>query len=190
MEQIYLVLDSNGIPIAQAVLESPANADVMQLRILQGSADTVTARRDVQLIGMDDRAQARRGLVIRQRGDQVVIQPTAALGAEARENLRILTDFESVIYPVTGRKNVKGKDLSCGGVAFYTEASLIEKEVVELVLPVTDEPLLLKVRMLRSLPSDREMALWAARFVDLILDEEIMIRKSVFSIQVSEKNID
>ena len=44
--------------------------------------------------------------------------------------------------------------------------------------------------MLRSLPSDREMALWAARFVDLILDEEIMIRKSVFSIQVSEKNID
>ena len=24
MEQIYLVLDSNGIPIAQAVLESPA----------------------------------------------------------------------------------------------------------------------------------------------------------------------
>ena len=71
MEQIYLVLDSNGIPIAQAVLESPANADVMQLRILQGSADTVTARRDVQLIGMDDRAQARRGLVIRQRGDQL-----------------------------------------------------------------------------------------------------------------------
>ena len=60
----------------------------------------------------------------------------------------------------------------------------------EAVLPVTDEPLLLKVRMLRSLPSDREMALWAARFVDLILDEEIMIRKSVFSIQVSEKNID
>ena len=85
MEQIYLVLDSNGIPIAQAALESPPNADVMQLRILQGSADTVTARRDVQLIGMDDKAQARRGLVIRQRGDQVVIQPTAALGAEARE---------------------------------------------------------------------------------------------------------
>ena len=110
MEQIYLVLDSNGIPIAQAVLESPANADVMQLRILQGSADTVTARRDVQLIGMDDRAQARRGLVIRQRGDQVVIQPTAALGAEARENLRIQTDFESVINrPVEGLPQGGGK---------------------------------------------------------------------------------
>ena len=135
MEQIYLVLDSNGIPIAQAVLESPANADVMQLRILQGSADTVTARRDVQLIG---------GLGIPAEPlfrSNYLIQPTAALGAEARENLRILTDFESVIYPVTGRwkgfRKVVGKDLSCGGVAFYTEASLIEKEVVELVLPVT-----------------------------------------------------
>ena len=189
MEQIYLVLDNNGTPIAQAVLESPSHSEVLQLRIVQGSADKVTATRDVQLIGMDDSIPAQRGLVLRQREDQVVIQPTAALGAEARENLRILTDFESVIYPVTGQwrgcRRVVGKDLSCGGVAFYTDARLNEKEVVELVLPVTDEPLILKVRMLRSLPSDREMSLWAARFVNLILDEEIMIRKSVFSIQVS-----
>lgn len=189
MEQIYLVLDSNGIPIAQAVLESPANADVMQLRILQGSADTVTARRDVQLIGMDDRAQARRGLVIRQRGDQVVIQPTAALGAEARENLRILTDFESVIYPVTGRwkgfRKVVGKDLSCGGVAFWADRPLEEREIVEMVLPVTDSPLIVKTQILRELPDDTtEKPLYASKFVDLIQDEEALIRKAVFCIQI------
>ena len=189
MEQIYLVLDSNGIPIAQAVLESPANADVMQLRILQGSADIVTARRDVQLIGMDDRAQARRGLVIRQRGDQVVIQPTAALGAEARENLRIQTDFESVMYPITGywkgQRHIKGHDLSCGGVAFHTAQAVKVGEVVQIVLPVTDSPLLLRTRILRKLNTDEPDPLYAARFVDLCLDEEVAIRKAVFSIQVS-----
>ena len=193
-ERLYLLLDSKGTPLANAVLESPPNSEVLQIRVLNDKVEDVAAHREIQLIGIDDSTPNRVGVIVRQREDQLVIQPTAALDANARENLRILTTFSSVMYPVSGRwkgqKNVKGKDLSCGGVAFYTEASLIEKEVVELVLPVTDEPLLLKVRMLRSLPSDREMALWAARFVDLIRDEEIMIRKSVFSIQVSEKNID
>ena len=57
-------------------------------------------------------------------------------------------------------------------------------EVAELVLPVTDEPLLLHLRVLRTLPTQEPVPLYAARFVDLILDQEIMIRKAVFAIQV------
>jgi len=189
MKHIYLILDHNGIPIAQAQLESPPQAELLQLRVLQGLPEAVAVEQDVQLVGMDDSLPAHRGLVLRQRGDRLMIQSTADLGAEARENLRIPTDFESLIYPVSGRwrgcRKIVGKDLSCGGVAFYTHMKLKEQEIVEMVLPVTDEPLILKVRMLRYLPSDREMALWAARFVDLIMDEESLIRKAVFSIQIS-----
>jgi len=189
MKHIYLVLDHNGIPIAQAVPESPPGSEPIQLQILQGLPEEIAVEQDVQLVGMDDSLPARRGLVIRRLGERLIVQPTADLGAEARENLRIPTDFESLIYPVSGTwkgcRKIVGKDLSCGGVAFYTHARLHEKEIVELVLPVTDEPLILKVRILRSLSSDREMALWAARFVDLIMDEESLIRKAVFSIQIS-----
>ena len=140
MERIYLILDKDGNPVAQAVLESPPGSEVVQM---------------------------------------------------ARENLRIKTDFQSFMYPVTGRwkgqRPIWGHDLSCGGLAFYSESPALKAgEVVEVVLPVTDEPLLLHLRVLRELNSDREgLLLYASRFIDICLDEEVSIRKAVFSIQLN-----
>ena len=112
------------------------------------------------------------------------------LGEDARENLRIQTDFESVMYPITGywkgQRPVKGHDLSCGGVAFHTLQALRPGEVVQVVLPVTDSPLLLRAKVLRELDAEAPDRLYAARFVDLCLDEEMAIRKAVFEIQVSK----
>ena len=149
----------------------------------------MAAHREIQLIGMDDSTPNRVGVIIRQRDDKMVIQPTAALGPAARENLRILTDFESVMYPVTGRwkgqRTFKAKDLSCGGIAFWSGIPLEEREIVEMVLPVTDSPLVVKTQVLRRLEDDStELPLYASKFVDLIQDEESLIRKAVFSIQI------
>ena len=189
MERLYLVLDSRDRPLCQAVLESSPTADMLQVRLLLGDGEELAVEGEVQLIGLDDRLPARRGMVKRRRGCHIVVQPTAELGAEARENLRVRTNFKSIILPVTGQwrgaRAVQGYDLSCGGVAFHTMQPLAPGEVAELVLPVTDEPLLLHFRVLRTLPSDGPVPLYAARFVDLCLDEEMAIRKAVFSIQVS-----
>ena len=188
-ERLYLILDSQGTPLANAVLESPPNSEVLQIRILGGKEDKVAEHREIQLIGMDDSTPNRVGVIIRQRDEKMVIQPTAALGPNARENLRILTDFESVMYPVTGRwrgqKGVRAKDLSCGGIAFWSSIPLEEREIVELVLPVTDHPLLVKTQVLRELPDETsDQPLYATKFVDLIQDEEALIRKAVFCIQI------
>ena len=188
MERLYLVLDSRDRPLCQAVLESSPTADMLQVRLLLEDGEELAVEGEVQLIGLDDRLPARRGMVKRRRGCQIVVQPTAELGAEARENLRVRTDFKSIILPVTGQwrgsRAVQGYDLSCGGVAFYCAQPLDIGEVAEMVLVVTDEPLLLHFRVLRTLPSDDPVPLYAARFVDLILDQDIAIRKAVFAIQV------
>ena len=188
-ERLYLILDSQGTPLANAVLESPPNSEVLQIRILGGKEEKVAEHREIQLIGMDDSTPNRVGVIIRQRDEKMVIQPTAALGPNARENLRILTDFESVMYPVTGRwrgqKGVRAKDLSCGGIAFWSSIPLEEREIVELVLSVTDSPLLVKTQVLRELPDETsDQPLYATKFVDLIQDEEALIRKAVFCIQI------
>lgn len=188
-ERIYLILDSKSTPLANAVLESPPNSEVLQIRILGGKEDKVAEHREIQLIGMDDSTPNRVGVIIRQRDDKMVIQPTAALGPNARENLRIFTDFESVMYPVTGcwkgQRMLKAKDLSCGGIAFWADRALEDREIVEMVLPVTDAPLIVKTQILRELPDDTtEQPLYASKFVDLIQDEEALIRKAVFSIQI------
>ena len=188
-ERIYLILDSKSTPLANAVLESPPNSEVLQIRILGGKEDKVAEHREIQLIGMDDSTPNRVGVIIRQRDDKMVIQPTAALGPNARENLRIFTDFESVMYPVTGcwkgQRTLKAKDLSCGGIAFWADRALEDREIVEMVLPVTDSPLVVRTQVLRSLPNDgAKLPLYASKFVDLIHDEEALIRKAVFSIQI------
>lgn len=192
-ERLYLILDSKGTPLANAVLESPLNAEVLQIRILNNKEELVASHRELQLIGIDDGSPDRVGVIVRQRGDQLVVQPTAALGPAARENLRILTDFESVMYPVSGywagRRAFKAKDLSCGGIAFWSTILLEDREIVEMVLPVTDSPLLIKTQVLRTLPDETSrLPLYAAKFVDLIHDEEALIRKAVFSIQIRTAN--
>ena len=192
MERLYLVLDSQGRALCQGILESSPHADMLQVRLLGDEWEETALTGEVQLIGLDDSLPARRGEITRQRGCQIVVRPTAELGAEARENLRVRTNFKSVIYPVSGawqgRRTVWGYDLSCGGVAFYCAQPLDIGEVAEMVLVVTDEPLLVRFRVLRQLPSDDERPLYAAKFVDLIQDEEAMIRRAVFSIQLSGSN--
>lgn len=192
-ERLYLLLDSKGTPLANAVLESPNNSEVLQIRVLNDKVEEVAAHRELQLIGIDDSTPNRVGVIIRQRDDQLVIQPTAALDANARENLRILTNFSSVMYPVTGRwrgqRTFRAKDLSCGGLAFYTQTPLDVREIVEIVLPVTDAPLVVRAQVLRQLASEpEEDPLYASKFVDLIQDEEAMIRRAVFSIQLNSSN--
>ena len=192
MEQLYLILGSDGSPINQGVLESPPGMEILQLKLTQDEdeAPDLTGCGEIQLVSLDDAAPSMRGEIVRQRGNRLSIRPTARLGIEARENLRILTDFESVMYPVSGywkgQRKITGHDLSCGGLAFHTDQPLKDREIVEAVLPVTDEPLVVRMRILRQLPTEEgAVPLYAARFVDLCMDEEFLIRKAVFSIQIS-----
>ena len=189
MERLYLILDKTGHALAQAVLESPRITEVVQLRLTEETEVDFLQVGEIQCIGLDNGSASMRGEVTMQRGERLVIRPGAMLGAEARENLRIQTDFESVMYPVTGywkgQRAIKGHDLSGGGVAFHTAQPVKVGEVVQIVLPVTDSPLLLRTRVLRKLDTDEPEPLYAARFIDLCLDEEVTIRKAVFSIQVS-----
>ena len=189
-ERLYLILDSQGTPLANAVLESPPKAEILQIRVLNDKVEAVAAHREIQLIGIDNGTPDRVGVIVRQRDDRLVVQPTAALGPAARENLRILTDFESVMYPVTGRwkgqRSLRAKDLSCGGIAFYSGIPLEDREIVEMVLPVTDSPVVVRAQMIRQLKDESSQPpLYAAKFVDLIQDEEALIRKAVFSIQIT-----
>ena len=188
-ERLYLILDSMGTPLANAVLESPPNSQMLQIRILNDKVNKVAEHRELQLISMDDGSPNHVGVIVRQRDDKMVIQPTAALGPKAREDLRIQTEFESVMYPATGnwigQRTFQAKDLSCGGIAFWSSISLEEREIVEMALPVTDSPLLVRVQVLRELEDESPRPLYAAKFVDLIHDEEALIRKAVFSIQIN-----
>ena len=187
----YLLLDSSGVPLARGRLESPPEAPNLQVRVEEGKICAVLDHEDLQLVGMEEDGPILLGRIIRRRENVIVLEKLKVLGAEVRENLRMPVSFESFLYPVTGkwkgRRTVTAHDLSCGGIAFYCDEALEDREVAEIVVPITAQPLVLRCRVLRQRPSNRDAPLYAAKFIELCNDEDRMVREAVFSVQLSQR---
>lgn len=183
-----MLLDSRGEPLAHAELLESGGGQ-LRVRVLGGRADSVTEHEMLQLLGLGDDDLCLLGRLARREGDIVVLERLHELPCSVRQNLRMPVQFDTFVYPVSGRwhgrRPAQGHDLSCGGIAFFCPAELQDGECVEIVIPVTAEPLLLRCRILRRRLSARDEPLYAAKFIDLCHDEEIMLREAVFGIQLS-----
>ncbi len=186
---IYLLMNSSSIVLARAALSSPPDAPNMQFQITDGRADDVVAAELVQAVPLDPQQRSRLARVILRRGNRIVLEPIRLLGDEARQNLRVPSDFESFAYPMDGgRTLIKANDLSCGGIAFYCPYPFAVHERFEIVIPITAEPLLVWCECLRVKPYMDPVNFYAAAFVDLIHDLEAKIREAVFSVQLRQKD--
>ena len=194
--KLYALLDSRNAVLAQGRLENPPDAPDWQVRVPEDKISAVMEHEEIQLVPIDGDGDALLGRVRRNRNDLIVLQKLHSLGSEMRQNLRMPTHFQSFIYPVSGgwkgRRQAEANDLSCGGVAFFCAPQRggggVGVGVVELVVPITSEPLILKCQVLRRRPSDREdEVLYAAKFVEMCDDEEMIVREAVFSVQVRSR---
>lgn len=188
MSYKYIVTDSRNAPLASALLESPVTAPVWQIRVLDDQASQVLEHEFVHLIGMEASAPAKTGRVLDRRGDLVALEPIGPLAGDIRRHLRIPARFDSLLYPVTGdwkgRVPVVNHDLSCGGAAFYCDRGLRIGEVVELVIPITAQPLLIRAVVLRLRPSNSDKQLYSVKFIDLTAGEETALQAAVFDLQL------
>ena len=128
------------------------------------------------------------GRVTACHGNMISIAPVRTLGEDVRRNLRIPVRFESFLYPVSGRWRgrvpILSNDLSCGGIAFFCARKLEVGEIAQIVIPVTAQPLLLDLKILRQRPSGEPVPLYAGAFMDLLHDQEKLVREAVFGIQL------
>ena len=175
----YLILDSRGEPVARGSSEDGPDRPVWQLEIDSGDIKNVLSHEYVSLVSTSEKVPAMEGRIMDRRGNVVSVQSVRELGEEVRRNLRMPVRFESFLYPVSGawkgRVPILSNDLSCGGVAFFCARHLERGETAQIVIPVTTQP-----------PSPEPIPLYAAEFVDMIHDQETMIREAVFSIQLRQ----
>lgn len=188
----YMIADSQNEPLARAILETPPNNPVWQIRVLDHDLEQVLDHEIINLIPMNLDAPSMTGRILSSdRVDLLTLEPVDSLGDHVRQNLRVPVRFDSFIYPISG--NWKGRlpiishDLSCGGIAFFCNFQLRIAEVVELVVPITSQPLILKTQILRLRPAYSNIPLYSAKFVDMIHDEEVLVRESVFSQQIQNQ---
>lgn len=187
----YLLLDSGGVPLAQAKIQGEPSGTLWQLRILGEKEDEVLEHKNFKLMSITDSSPSYEGTLVRSRNDMIQLEVTK-INADAhdmRKNLRVVVHFDSFIYPLsggwTGRRKVESNDLSAGGIAIFTDHSLQVGEQLEVVIPVTAQPLVLRGQVLGIRPSERtSCVLYAAKFLELCNDEETMLREAVFNLQL------
>ncbi len=189
----YIILDSQNIPLARALLLSPVDAEVWELELLDEGLEAIMEHEVLQLVGIDERAPAKSGRLLRGKGDRIALEPLDTLSDDVRGNLRVHARCNTYIYPIntswSGRVPVVMHDLSSGGVAFYSVRELARGDQVEIVMPITNYPIILKAQVIRPRPSNSKIQLYAAKFIDTSADEERMIREAVFNIQIKNQKI-
>ena len=190
-ERLYLLLDSVNNPLARGTLEGPPNGEIFQMLVLDNDVEKVTRHEVIVLMSMSGSEPPLQCRIVRQRGDRVALEKIASLDPDLRRNLRVPIKFDTFIYPITGRwrgrRAVKSIDLSCGGVAFYGDGGLDVGEKLEMVIPVTEEPVILRCEVLRRKELRNDKLLYAVKFVDMCEDEEVTVREAVFSIQLENR---
>lgn len=184
-----LLLDNKSVPIARGELIGPASENCIQVRLTEGDVQMVPENGTIQMVPSEESAPVRMCKILRQSNDSLFLETIQTMGVGARENLRIPVSFESYAYPVQGgRIPIRAQDLSCGGIAFYTTYPFADRERFEIVIPVTNpEPLILMAQIIRRKPFHDPIYLYAAKFVDVINDEEFMVREAVFGLQLSTR---
>lgn len=184
----YLILDSCGNAVARGTSEHDPVGNVWKLHIEDGDVQQVMSHACISLVGDSEAVPALEGKVLRWEGDTVFLEPIRPLGEAVRKNLRIPVRFVSYLYPVSGhwrgRVPIVSRDLSCGGVAFFCPRSLEIDETAQVVIPVTAQPLVLTLRILRIQSTREGETFYAARFIDLLREEESMVREAVFNLQL------
>ena len=192
MEQtIYLLLDSKGAAIARGRVQGKTDGPYWQIQVEDGKIDDVLQHKKLRLLSIMDAGPSYEGTIVRSRNDMIQLEVSKINRdtGDMRRNLRVPVRFKSLIYPVTGywrgRREIESNDLSCGGIAFFTGHSLKIGERLEVVVPVTVEPLVVQGEILRMRPTERpEMILYASKFVNLCDDEETLLREAVFNLQL------
>ena len=187
---IYLLLDSKSNPIARGRVQGKTDGPFWQIQVEDGKIDEILEHKTLRLLSMMDAYPSYQGTIVRSRNDMIQLEMTklTPAGEDMRKNLRVVVHFKSLIYPITGpwrgRREIESQDLSCGGIAFFTDHSLRVGEHLEVVVPVTAQPLVARCELLRMRKTDRSDILYAAKFVDLCDDEETLLRESVFNLQL------
>lgn len=189
MDRSYLLVNEQDKVVGKATLASSLEGEVIQFRLQVERGVHIEKGQILRFIGNEENTPDFLGEVQYRRWNQIAVRATAPLDKTARKNLRVDVQFSSLLYPISGswkgQRLIRGEDLSCGGVAFYCTEKLQVGEMVEIVLPMTENPLLLKAEVLRIHTEGRPIPLYAAGFVDMIHDEEALVRRAVFDIQLT-----
>ncbi len=185
----WMLFDPAYTLVAQAELESKRGDFIAVLRP-EGGKDKIKEAMKMRIVFFswtEDPDVIYRGEVTSRRGGRLYLENVTRMAPDTGHHLRVRMDFHSKLLCVRDGKMFRSPivsfDLSAGGIAFFSPVELEIGEECEVVIPVTTEMLVVKMKILRSEIAGTRRWKYAARFSDLSNEEETMIRQAIFSEQ-------
>ena len=182
---LYVLMDGSSKLLGKARLKSASGDGELTLELVEGDEGALYDARAVQVVPQDKSASVQMCRPVRIRGGVVTLVPMRELDSEVRRNFRVPVEFESFAYPSRWtRTPITSVDLSCGGLAFTSAYPFAPGDRMQVVIPVTLEaPLLLTAQVLRT-RADIGRTFCSCKFINMIDDEEAMLREAVFATQI------
>ena len=182
---VYSLMDSNSRLLARGT-HHEFESQYLFFTLIEGDLIDIEQAKVIQVVPQDSSLPSQMTRYAGFRNGIVALEPMRQAGAAIRKNFRVPIAFDSYVYPASGpRAALRSVDLSCGGIAFHSPRAFAPHEVFEVVVPlVSEEPLLLRAEALRARSDPGIGNFYACRFVDLIDDEESLLREAVFAIQI------
>lgn len=191
-ENRYLLLDSQNVPLAHVIIEGDPRNEILTARITDEKAEDVLEHEIYRLLGLEKQQPLIQCQLVSKKEKRIVLERTSFLAPELQKDLRVPLHVNSFLYfPLEngfGRYEIQFVDISCGGMAFYGPEGVEKQENLEVVLPITAQPLIVPCKILSAKKLYSDKMLCAAKFCDLCNAEEKMIREAVFGIQLEERS--
>lgn len=190
----YLLLTDDYVLISKGILVNSFPDGTMQLRITEGNMEIASEYKSICLIGDSREDDSNMCLVLRQNDDVIMVKKIKSLNPELRRSFRVSVEFDTFIYPVSGkwkgRYSAKSIDISCGGIAFYSKGDFQIGEIGEIVISNLSKPVIVKMQIIRKEAFKDGLIYYASKFINLSPDEDKEVCKSVFSVQVQKRKND
>ena len=186
--ELYVITGKLHMPIARAMIYGDPDADEWQAELVSGEEETVLDEDVVELVRLADDMYTIIGRVKGKKDGRILLERVMGRSGDARRSLRVPIGYDTYIYPADGawegRCLVKCKDLSCGGIAFHLPMTLALGTSVDVVVRTQEEPLVVRGEVLREIEKKDGMDGYAVCFRDICPDEDALLCKEVFGVQL------
>jgi hypothetical protein len=135
------------------------------------------------------------GEIIEIEKNKVHVDDIRDLGPmSSRKDVRVNVNFDSCILCKSDDGylsiDIKVRNVSSGGMCFICHDNLAMDKIYETVVDWIKTPIVVKLKLLRKEHVENNMILYGCSFVDLLKEEEKLLRAGVFYIQTKKFKMD
>ena len=193
-EEKYLILSENDMVLCEAILvDSGADKVVMQVN---ENIKSLGGLEVVKFHKMQSYAETYQGHIAQVTANTVTINNVVNISAQMRSELKVKIRFETHLTKVSvlgevenqGSIPIVSRDISCGGICFMAKADLDVEDTYEIVIPITAEPILADLKIVRKefLPEEK-LFVYGSKFIDFNIHGERILREAVFKLQMRHR---